>query len=33
VLALEDDRFTLEHRIVSYAQKDWVTEGQALIVS
>ncbi len=33
VLSLEADRFTLEHRIVSHAQQDWVTEGQALIVS
>jgi acyl-CoA thioester hydrolase len=33
VLALEEDRFTLEHRIVSHAQGTVVTEGQGTVVT
>jgi acyl-CoA thioester hydrolase len=33
VLSMQEDRFTLEHRIVSEAQADWVTEGQVVVVT
>lgn len=33
LFSLQEDRFTLEHRIVSEKQADWVTEGQVVIVT
>lgn len=33
LFSLEKDRFTLEHRIVSEKQADWVTEGQVVVVT
>jgi len=33
LLSLEEDRYTLEHRIVSEALKDWTTSGQVVIVA
>jgi len=33
VIALEEDRLTLEHRIVSHGQQAFTTEGKGIVVS